>query len=138
MQVPVQLHIPGTRLQNFILPAFINSGSADCFIDAVAAQILQIPLQYKATPDLVESTDSSSLSSDPVTEETSPLEAMIQGHQEVLQFGVIHSPQFPLTQSISRLALHTRSFGGKHGKSVFHQSFVVYSSLPRSKLSKIG
>lgn len=54
LQVPVQLHIPGTTLQNPILPTLIDSGTADCFIDAATVRILQILLQCKAIPDLIE------------------------------------------------------------------------------------
>lgn len=86
--------------------ALINSGATDNFIDAKAAQDLQILFCLKSTSVLVETIDGSLLFSGPVTQETVPLEAIIHGHWEVLQFNAMHPPDFPLIIGITWLEQH--------------------------------
>lgn len=81
--------------------ALIDSRATNNFIDAEAAQALQIPLHLKPTSVLIETTDESLLSLGPVVQETVSLEAILQGHRQVLQFSVIHFRCFPLILGVT-------------------------------------
>lgn len=70
-------------------------------MDAATAQSLQILMLHKAMSNTSKTIDNSLLSSGPVVEGT-----VIQGHREMIQFGVIHSLHFPLLFDISWLTLY--------------------------------
>lgn len=74
--------------------AMMDCGAAANFIVAKGAKTLQISLLPKPAPDLVEMIDGSPLLLGPVTQETIPLKAIVEGHQETICFSVIRSPFF--------------------------------------------
>lgn len=89
--------------------AQLDMSDTNNFTDAKVVQVLQIHHQLKPMPDLVEAINGSLLSSGLVTQETVPLEAILQDLQEVLQLNVIHSPHFPLILNITCLEHHDPS-----------------------------
>lgn len=86
--------------------AIIDSGlQQPTFVNAEAAQAVQIPLWPKPIPDLVGMINRSLLSSGPVAMETIPLKVTIQRHRVTLQYNAIHVLHFPLSLGISWLVL---------------------------------
>lgn len=106
LQISVQLHIPMMDQWVLVQWPLVDLGATNNFIDVITAWALKIPLQCKVTPDLMEIIDGSPLSSSAVTEKTSPLETIIQGHWETIQFSTIYFLHFPLILGIPRLTCH--------------------------------
>lgn len=121
---------------NSVLPALIDSATADCFINAVVAWILQIPLQHKATPDLIETIDgfpfflcsSNRRNNSPGGCDSGTLKNVTIQHDPL--------PTFPPILCISWLTFISHSFDGKCRKSVFHRSFVN-NPAPMSKIQGV-
>lgn len=72
----------------------IDSRAATNFIGAKAAQTFLIPFWPKPMPDPVETINRLLLLLGLVTQDTIPLEAVVDGYQEIICFDVIHSPFF--------------------------------------------
>lgn len=90
LEVQVCLPVPGQPV------CLVDFGLADNFIDTNMAQVLSILVQPKMVLDQLETINGSCLSSRSMKQETMPLEVAIQDHQEVFQFGMIHSPYFSI------------------------------------------
>ena len=84
----------------------IDSGASSCFIDSSFVKKFKIPTKEKKFPIQVEAVDGRALGSGNITLETIPVLFKTSGHEEMISFHVINSPNYPIVLGMSWFCMH--------------------------------
>uniref|UniRef100_A0A8C6LTI7 Gypsy retrotransposon integrase-like protein 1 n=1 Tax=Nothobranchius furzeri TaxID=105023 RepID=A0A8C6LTI7_NOTFU len=96
--------------------ALLDSGAADNFMDMDLAKRLRIPMTPLERVVPVTSVDGRPLQPYPIQNRTQPLQMIVQGHRETLQFLIICAPSSPLILGFPWLRLHDPRISWSQGR----------------------
>lgn len=123
----ISLQLPGG---NTPVPAKVDSGACNCFMDLSVATLYQVSLRPKVKGLSVHLAVGSAIKSGPVTQETVPLNTTIaSNHEELLFLDLIESPLFPIILGLLWLRAHNPQIDWIPGRVSFVSPYCHQNCL---------
>ena len=130
--LPVSIRL---GFQSIEQSTFIDSGADDVFIDSKFVQTHAIPLIALANPVSCRLADGQISST--ISHRTTPLQMIIDQHEETISFYVIPSLCHPIILGLSWLRLHNPTIDWKAGTCSFVSESCLSACLPVQSISSI-